>query len=139
MIAWYDIPNCPKHECNADGTVRHKENKKPLTPKPNNSGRLQVGIYDPTYGYGRNKLLNRIVLSAKLGRELESWEECRHLDGNKLNNTFDNLAVGDRIHNVIDDYEIGTRVTTVESIESAIERLLCLKSTLLASHLMEKS
>lgn len=132
-MTWHNIPNCPNHECSVDGIVRHKSSKKPLTPKLNNSGRLQVGIYNPTVGYGQNKLLNRIVLSAKLGRELEAWEECRHLDGNKLNNSFANLAVGDRIHNVIDDYELGTRHTTIESIESAIERLLCLKSALSTS------
>ena len=138
-MTWYDIPNCPQHECSEDGVVRHKLNKKPLSTKVNNSGRLQVGIYDPARGYGHNKLLNRVVLSAKLGRELEAWEECRHLDGNKLNNSFSNLAVGDRIHNVIDDYELGTRKTTIESIESAIERLVCLKSALSTSPQTQKA
>jgi len=138
-MKWYNIPGYPNYECNEDGVVRHKIKLLPLKPKLNNAGRHQVGFYLPEHGYSRNKLLNRIVLSAKLGRELESWEECRHLDGNKLNNSFSNLAVGDRIHNVIDDYELGTRVTTIESIESAIERLLCLKSTLLASHPTQKS
>ena len=132
-MTWYDIPNHPKYECNEKGKVRHKLNKSVLATKVNSSGRLRVGLYNPASKKGEYKLLNRVVLSAKLGRELEAWEECRHLDGNKLNNSFTNLAVGDRIHNVIDDYELGTRHTTIESIESAIERLLCLKSTLSTS------
>jgi hypothetical protein len=131
---WYPIPGYPNYECSELGEVRSISKLNVLKPKLNNSDRFQVGLYCPKRKYGHNKLLNRVVLSAKLGRELEGWEECRHLDGDRWNNRMDNLAVGDRINNVIDDYELGARTTSIENLNIAIHRLLCIKSNLLASH-----
>lgn len=56
------------------------------------NARLRTGkskSYEKTYG----KHTHRIVAEQKLGRKLEKGEIVHHIDGNKRNNSPDNLMV----------------------------------------------
>ena len=66
---------------------------------------------------------HRVVLSAKLGRKLEDWEQACHIDGNCTNNRMDNLQVGCFVNNAIDCLENGNRKSSPYQIQRAIERL----------------
>ena len=67
--------------------------------------------------------VHRAVLSAKLGRKLEDWENCCHIDGNPTNNNMDNLQVGCFVNNAIDCLENGNRKSSPSQIQRAIKRL----------------
>ena len=56
--------------------------------KVNSDGYLQI-----TAGPLRGVYVHRVVMEAKLGRELEIDEEVHHLDGDRLNPSPDNLEV----------------------------------------------
>lgn len=58
-------------------------------------------------GHGQNgSLVHQLVAATFLGPRPEG-QEVRHLDGNPLNNTVDNLAYGTRTENIIDVMRIG--------------------------------
>ena len=42
------------------------------------------------------ELVHRKFAAIKIGRQLKSWEVVHHWDGNKRNNSFDNLYVCSR-------------------------------------------
>ena len=67
------------------------------------------------------------MLSAKLGRTLEPWEEACHVNGNHADNHMDNLEVGCRLNNIIDELEAGRMHTSVEQIDRAMQRLQALR------------
>ena len=48
-------------------------------------------VYDN--GHITSKSYPRILMEEKLGRPLEPNEDVHHIDGNKLNNNLDNLAI----------------------------------------------
>ena len=68
-------------------------------------------------------LVSRTVLSAKVGRPLEPWEQACHIDGDSSNNAMDNLEVGCWVNNAIDCLENGNRQSSAEQIKRAIKRL----------------
>lgn len=74
-------------------------------------------------GAGISKQSHRMIVSAKLGRELEDWEQCCHIDGNRTNNRMDNLQVGCFVNNAIDCLENGNRKSSPSQIHRAIKRL----------------
>ena len=74
-------------------------------------------------GVGKSMLSHRVIVSAKLGRELEDWEQCCHIDGNRTNNRMDNLQVGCFVNNAIDCLENGNRKSSLSQIHRAIKRL----------------
>ena len=117
----FDIPGHPMYKATEDGEVislKYKE-PRPLKQKPqkNARSRKQVRLDGITY------ITHRVILSAKLGRLLEPWEQVCHKDSNRNNNSMDNLRPGCAILNMIDDIENGTRQTSPEYIKQAIERL----------------
>ena len=95
-------------------------------PQKNARCRKQIRLYRED-GTKASLISHRIIMSAKLGRQLEPWEQVRHLDGDRNNNHMDNLSVGCAILNMIDDIENGSRSTSIEYIDEAIERLLAIK------------
>ena len=117
----FDIPGHPMYKATATGEIislKYKE-PRPLTQKPQKSARCrkQVRLDGKTY------ITHRVILSAKLGRPLEPWEQVCHKDSNRNNNSMDNLEPGCAILNMIDDIENGTRQTSPEYIRQAIQRL----------------
>lgn len=87
-------------------------------------------LYDGKKRTGKTYRVVRVVLSAKLGRALEHWEQACHIDGNRTNNRMDNLQVGCFVNNAIDCLENGKRQSSVEQIKRAIKRLKGLLKTL---------
>ena len=87
------------------------------------SRRRCLGVRLWKHGTGISKISHRVILSAKLGRELEGWEQCCHIDGNHNNNSMANLQVGCFVNNAIDCLENGDRKSSLFQIQRAIERL----------------
>lgn len=114
---WIDVPGWPEYAVTPEGLIRANE-------KISSSGRkLRPRLLRPTthpvYGYQlvyftRNgetytKQLGRIVLEAVAGPPETEGLECRHLDGNPLNNNAGNLAWGTHYENMQDMVRHGTR------------------------------
>jgi hypothetical protein len=121
MNELYDIPGFPMYKATVTGEIisYHYKEPKPLTQKPQKNARCRKQVRLS----GRTFVTHRVILSAKLGRELEPWEQVRHIDGDRNNNHMDNLSVGCAVLNMIDDIENGTRQTSPEYIKQAISRL----------------
>ncbi len=116
-----DIPGYPLYKVRADGEIislKFKE-PKPLKQKPQKNARCRKQVRLD----GVHLIAHRVIASAKLGRKLEPWEQVRHIDGNRNNNSVQNLSVGCAVLNAIDDIENGTRQTSAEYISEAISRL----------------
>lgn len=131
-MLWYSVPGFTSIEVNEQGDIRSTVTKKLRKQQQicsniaANRRRRWIDVRDP--GKPRKKpYVARLVLSAKLGRELEPWEDACHQDGDSSNNSMDNLEVGCRINNILDDIESGRLKTSVEQIDRAIERLQTLK------------
>ena len=133
-MTWYLIPGYATIECNINGEIRSTKTK--VLRKPSNTNgspharkRVYINVVRP--GHPRRKIyVSRLVLSAKLGRELLDWEEARHINGDAGNNHMDNLEVGCRLNNIIDELELGRLQTSVEQIDQAIQRLKSLRNTM---------
>lgn len=69
----------------------------------NKDGRTRL-IYVDENGRHRSKSYPRILMEEKLGRPLDPSEDVHHIDGDKTNNSIDNLALvahgeHQRLHN----------------------------------------
>ena len=124
----YPVPNYDKYFVNEAGEIisyvrRSRAIIKPRQIKSSQKGRTAVCL-----GRHNQFLVSRVVAAAKYGRWPEPWEEVRHKNGNRSDNSMDNLVFGCRLLNVIDDLEEGTRETSLEYLNEAIEKLIKLKS-----------
>ena len=120
------IPGFPNYYATTDGEIisYQRNRRRVMKQKPQKSARhrKQISVFTPE-GERKYLISHRLIASAKIGRELEPWEQVRHLDSDRNNNSMDNLAVGCAILNMIDDIENGTRQTSPDYIKQAIERL----------------
>tara|TARA_B100000405_G_scaffold263934_1_gene200398 strand:+ start:4968 stop:5495 length:528 start_codon:yes stop_codon:yes gene_type:complete len=89
----------------------------------NRPGRQRLGVALSRNKTRTTKKAHRLILSAKLGRKLEDWEQTCHMDGNHHNNSMANLEVGDCVNNSIDCLENGNRKSSPSQIKRAIKRL----------------
>ena len=123
-----DIPGHPMYKVRADGAIISFKYKEPraLKQKPQKNARCRKQVRLD----GKHLIAHRVIASAKIGRMLEPWEQVRHIDGNRNNNTVDNLSVGCAVLNMIDDIENGTRQTSAAYIKEAISRLTQLAHSL---------
>ena len=133
-MTWYSVPGFTTIEVNQAGQVRSTKTKRLRKPNaksgsPGQRTRYNLTLREPGKP-SRKRYISRLVLSAKIGRQLQPWEEARHLNGDHADNRMENLAVGCRLNNVIDDLESGRLQTSVEQIDAAIERLQALKATM---------
>ena len=75
-----------------------------LKAKPGNDGYLSVNLFRD--GAPTKIAIHRLVLMAWVG-PCPAKQECRHLDGDKLNNSLSNLAWGTKSENANDTYLMG--------------------------------
>ena len=126
MIETYTIPGFPGYTVDTQGIVYNKLGKV-RKPGYKDKRKLRHKITLSVNGRAWTKALARIVLSAKLGRELKPYEDACHVNGNPLDDRMINLKVSDRLNNIIDEIELGRIDTTDEYLNQAIQRLQALK------------
>lgn len=82
-----------KHLCLKCSNAR--EYKKIITGEDNKkfNGGISPNGYRRIYYDGKNTFEHRIMASKKIGRKLEKGENVHHINGNKLENSFENLYI----------------------------------------------
>jgi len=119
----YPVPGFPGYSVDVDGNVYGIRGRiiKPFY-KDAKRNRQKYQLRDRI-----NVSAARLILSAKLGRQLQPYEDACHINGDPLDNRMCNLRASDRVNNILDEYEIGRLQTTEEYIDLAIKRLKALK------------
>lgn len=111
-----EIAGHPGYRINADGRVQSDilsgSKKRQRTGiwkdlKPYLHPRFGYLYVDLRTGKRRNKRVNVLVLEAFMGPRPRGTE-CRHLDGNRINNRLENLRWGTRSENMQDAVRHGT-------------------------------
>lgn len=100
------IPNHPGYRITEDGRVWSNKRHRWLKTRIDTNGYLSVNF--PTEKGFRTVPIHRPLLETFVGPSPEGME-CRHLDGNRLNNSLNNLAWGTRSENQQDATLHGTR------------------------------
>ena len=133
MYQEFPIPGFSNYKATACGNIISHKGKSPRVmkqkPQKNARCRKQVRLTDDN-GERRSPVSHRVILSAKLGRELEPWEQVRHRNGDRNDNRMGNLVPGCAILNMIDDIENGTRETNADYLDQAIARLISIRASL---------
>jgi len=99
------IEEFPSYSITKDGKVWSHLRNKWLKPSKDNKGYLQVILCKN--GKMFSKKIHALVLSSFVSPRPER-RECRHLDGNKLNNKLENLQWGTSSENRKDSIKHGT-------------------------------
>jgi len=128
---WYPVPGAKNLEASEiGGLFRNPKTGRIRKPSGWNeiNGRKVQGregiVYQPVDGKPATTMRSpRAILSAKLGRPLEDWEQARHIDGDRFNNDMSNLEPGCFINNAIDDIVLGIRGTDLNNLLLAKERI----------------
>ena len=121
----YPVPNFPGYTVDEQGNVYNKHGSilKPFK-KDKTSKRLKIKLC--INGCKSTIALARVVLAAKLGRELQPYEDACHINGDPSDDRMVNLKAADRLNNIIDEIESGRIETTEEYRDLAVKRLLAL-------------
>ena len=120
----FPVPNYDKYFVDKAGNIiSYVRNSRaiinPRQIKSSQDGRTAVYL-----GRGNQFLTYRVVAAAKYGRWPEQWEVVRHKNGDRFDNSMENIVLGCSLLNVIDDIEKGTRQTNDEYLNKAIEKLI---------------
>jgi hypothetical protein len=129
---WYLIPYAP-FEANEAGQIRNPRTDRILQPtyKYKVSDTRKRFHASWTVDGVKSQITTswaRLILSAKLGRPLLSWEDACHVNGDNGDDRMENLEAKSRLRNIIDEYKIG-RLPELpnEEIDKAIAELQALK------------
>lgn len=87
---WKDILEASNYEVSNLGNVRNKKTLKVLKGRLSKSGYYQVSIKIDKTGNFTNRYIHRLVAEHWI-KNPENKREVNHIDGNKTNNTVDNL------------------------------------------------
>ena len=117
----FPVPNFPGYTVDELGNVYKFGKPRKSTHHSKNSARRKINL--TVNGVRYTKALARIVLSAKLGRELKPYEDACHINGDPTDDRMVNLKASDRLNNIIDEVESGRIETTADYLDLAIERL----------------
>ena len=119
MEEWKDIENFDGYQVSSLGNIRsfidHKRN---ITDEPHTISKLlnrKTGYEFVHLCSGdsyKNKYVHRLVAEAFCERVFDK-NEVNHIDGNKLNNRFDNLEWCNRSENIKHAYQIGLKNSDV--------------------------
>jgi len=117
----YPVPDFPGYTVDELGNVYKFGKPRKTSYKNKKQGRAKMNLN--VNGARYTKALARLVLSAKLGRELKPFEDACHINGIPTDDRMVNLKASDRLNNIIDEVESGRIKTTAEYLDLAIQRL----------------
>lgn len=95
-----------KYSITKDGKVYSHRSKKYLATDPNSNGYLRVWLYKNNKGDRR--FIHKLIADEYL-ENIHNHSEVNHIDGNKLNNTVENLEWCSRSYNLKHAYKLGLR------------------------------
>lgn len=98
------IKDYPIYSITIDGQVINNKTKKKLKPFVNN-GYYRINLYD-SENSRKTLYLHRLIAETYIPNP-NNKPEVNHIDGNKLNNSIDNLEWVDRIENSKHSYKYG--------------------------------
>ena len=90
MEQWKIITEAKNYEISNFGNVRNRNTKKELKGRLCKNGYLQVSLKIDETGKFTNRYIHRLVAIYWLDNQ-ENKREVNHIDGNKLNNSLENL------------------------------------------------
>lgn len=96
------LPYSDRYEVSSEGHIRNRKTKRILREFIGSDGYLR------TQFDGKTRLIHRVVAKVFL-ENLYNLPEVNHIDGNKTNNSIQNLEWCDRNYNLKHAYEIGLR------------------------------
>lgn len=108
MELWRSVPGYPHYKASSSGRVCSLHGAGRIMRQPtSNNGYLIVGLCED--GKRTSMLVHKAVLLAFAG-PAPAGTECRHRDGNKLNNAIDNLEWATHAVNMRDKAAHGTEL-----------------------------
>ena len=121
VVRWADVVDHPRYRISDTGLVESPSGKRlAIIACPSGYMRFRAIRHD---GFRSTLKVHREVLRSFVGDP--HGRECRHLDGDKTNNTLHNLAWGSRSENCIDILRHGNNARlrlTAESVSEAMDR-----------------
>lgn len=99
---WKTIEEFPDYEVSTKGEVRRKKSKRLLSPASCN-GYMRIGLRKNKITYTR--YIHRLVAEAFIEKPTDEKVEVNHKDGNRANNTVENLEWLSHKQNVIHSFE----------------------------------
>ena len=115
MIEWKTINGFSNYEISNQGEVRNKITNYILKGRLSRSGYLQVNIKRDEDGKFINQYIHRLVAIYFIDNP-ENKREVNHKDGNKINNTLDNLEWVTSSENQMHRHSIGINKTSNKKI-----------------------
>ena len=114
------IPNFPNYGVDKLGNIYslprwHRKNLLKLKPRPNNKGYLVVHLYN---NEGMTDWLVHRIVATVFIQNPENKPEVNHKDGNKNNNSVDNLEWVTHIENVQDAIRRGTAYQNISGFDN---------------------
>lgn len=102
-IEFKTIDGYPKYLINRDGIIKNSRGKEKIAQK-NSGGYLGVTLYNN--GEGSKKRIHRLVAEAFIPNP-DNKPDINHKDGNKTNNSVDNLEWVTKSENMLHAYQTG--------------------------------
>jgi hypothetical protein len=97
------IEDFPNYKISAEGTIINSRGKN-KTPNKRRDGYYKVDLYDD--GIGHSKSIHRLVAEAFISNP-DNKPDVNHKDGNKLNNSVENLEWVTKSENIQHAYRTG--------------------------------
>ena len=110
MEDWIQIKEFPKYEVSNLGNIRNRQRNTPVTTKKKKNGYPHVGLYKN--GKRINKYVHRLV-AENFCNNGDKTLEVNHIDGNKQNNSANNLEWCTKSYNALHAFQNGLRIAPI--------------------------
>ena len=121
MEIWKPVPSFPGYEASNFGKIRNEKSKRNLKSSLKKTGYLAISLQKEGYGNsGKSESAHRIVTSAFLG-ECPKGFQVNHKDGNKVNNTIENLEYLSASENAFHAVRLGLRASGSKHWKSKLD------------------
>lgn len=115
---WKEIAGFPKYRVSNTGEIRSEYSNSILIPFETNSGYLQVHLSEG--GKRFKRYIHRLVAEAFVPNP-DAKPHVNHIDGNRHNNSFDNIEWCTRSENINHScYVLGNNVKAVRCVETGV-------------------